>query len=132
MKTIKTSAGVRKINTDDADFVSLELRYLLQEHRSILIEKMISGGLDSYVTYKFNSRLMGKRLQQVTHKLSELKSSGIDMEMYRPILEAVLRHEHTTIGNAMFYEEIDKAISVLIAQPDLFSGEAEGRRSFLN
>jgi len=59
-------------------------------------------------------------------RLNELKKSGIDMEMYKPIFQTVQRHEYTSIGNAMFYEEIDAILKEDLMQPDLFN--YDGRR----
>ncbi len=125
MKTIKTATGIKKIQDTDVHFVSIQLRSLLQDHRAVLIDKMI-GGLESYIDYKFNKKADLKTLDRLKFRLNELKKSGIDIDTYKPIFQAVDRHEYTNIGNAMFYEEIDSIIREDLMQPDLFN--YDGRR----
>src|SRR5690349_12934181 len=103
MKTIKTATGIKKIQDTDVHFVSIQLRSLLQDHRAVLIDKMIAG-LESYLDYKFNKKADLKTLDRLKFRLNELKKSGIDIDTYKPIFQAVDRHEYTNIGNAMFYE----------------------------
>jgi hypothetical protein len=124
MKTIKTATGVKKIQDSDEQFVSIQLRSLLQDHRALLIDKMMKG-LESYIDYKFQRKPDLKMMDRLKHRLNELKKSGIDMETYKPIFQTVMKHEFTTIGNAMFYEEIDALLKEDLMQSDLFS---DGRR----
>jgi len=120
MKTIKTATGIKKIQDTDVHFVSIQLRSILQDHRATLIDKMI-GGLESYIDYKFNKRTDLKTLDRLKYRLNELKKSGIDMATYKPIFQTVEKHEFTSIGNAMFYEEIDSLLKEDLMQPDLFN-----------
>src|SRR5258708_32772492 len=122
MKTIKTATGFKKIDDQDIQFISLQLRTILQDHRSTLIDKMIGGGLDSYIVYKFERKTNPKVLQQLKDKLIDLRNSAINVEIYKPIFDTGLKHEFTTLGNAMFYEEIDKALKEDLFKPDLFNG----------
>jgi hypothetical protein len=125
MKTIKTATGIKKIQDTDEQFVSIQLRSILQDHRALLIDKMMKG-LESYIDYKFGRRTDPKTMDRLKHRLYELKKSGIDVETYKPIFQTVMKHEYTSIGNAMFYEEIDTLLKEDLAQPDLFN--YDGRR----
>lgn len=125
MKTIKTATGIKKIQDADVHFVAIQLRSLLQDHRAVLIDKMI-GGLESYIDYKFNKKLDLKTLDRLKFRLNELKKGGIDMDTYKPIFQAVERHEYTSIGNVLFYEEIDSILKEDLMQPDLFNYDGRG------
>ena len=93
---------------------------------------MIAGGLDSYISYKFNKKTNPKELQRLEDKLIDLRSSGINVEIYKPIFDTVLKHEFTTLGNAMFYEEIDKVLKEGLFMPDLFNASSEEKQVSLN
>jgi len=120
MKTIKTATGIKKIQDTDVHFVSIQLRSLLQDHRVVLIDKM-TGGLESYIDYKFNKKADLKTLDRLKFRLNELKKSGIDMDTYKSIFQTVEQHEYTNIGNVLFYEEIDAILKEDLMQPDLFN-----------
>ncbi len=125
MKTIKTASGIKKIEDGDIHFVSIQLRSLLQEHRAFLIDKM-TGGLESYIDYKFNKKADPKTMDRLKFRLNELKKSGIDLQTYQSIFQAVERHEYTAIGNALFYEEIDSVLKEDLTDTYLFN--YDGRR----
>ncbi len=132
MKTIKTASGFKKIDDQGIHFISLQLRSILQDHRSTLIDKMIAGGLDSYISYKFDKKTNLKELQKLKDKLIDLRNSGINVEIYKPIFDTVIKHEFTTLGNAMFYEEIDKVLKEGLFMPDLFNASSEEKQVSLN
>lgn len=127
MKTVKTANGLKKIEDWDINLVPVQLRTILQDHRKTLIEKLITGGLETYVDYKFNTRVNSKQVQQLKHALDQLASDGIDIDLYRPVFEAVMHSEFTALDNAVFYGEIDKIIHLNLFQPELFQ---EGRQVF--
>lgn len=124
MKTVKTILGTKKIEDGDEHLVSLQLRSLLQDHRALLIDKMLKG-LENYMDYKFRFKPDLKMMDRIKHRLNELKKSGIDFQTYEPIFQTVAKHEYTSIGNAMFYEEIDGILKEELLQSDLYS---DGRR----
>jgi hypothetical protein len=128
MKYIKTANGIKRIDEGNGTLVAFQLRAILQEHRATLIDKLISGGLETYIDYRFMSKPDTKRLQGVREKLIELRNSSIDMHFYRSISEMVDKSEFTYLDNIIFYIEIDKIIKINLAESPLFP---EGRRVFL-
>lgn len=121
MKTVKTANGVRKIEDWDQHLIPLQLRTILQEHRSTLVNKLIAGGLAAYIDYKFAIKALPKQLEQITEALEVLRHDGIDISIYGVIFEMVLRNEFTNLDNALFYMEIDKTIKAILFQPRLFN-----------
>jgi len=125
MKTVKTATGIKKITEEDDHYVSLQLRSILEEHRSLLIDKMMSRLLQ-YVDYKFNVKPDLKQLDRMKYMLTELKNSEISLQTYQPLFETVSRHEHTHIGNALFYEEIDALLKSNLTVSEVF--QRDGRK----
>ena len=127
MKTVKTVNGIKKIEDWDKGIIRVQLRTILQDHRKALIEKLILGGLEVYIDYKLGEKITHKQLQLLKLKLDELSNSGIDIEVYRPVFEAVLANDFTSLDNAIFYGEIDRLINANLFQSELFH---EGRQVF--
>jgi hypothetical protein len=121
MKTVKTVNGVKKIEDRDASLILFQLKSILKEHRMTLVDKILSGGLELYIDYKFNTRPAPELLQEVRLKLDELRKDGIDAEMYRHVFETVLKNQSTILGNTIFYNEIDGAIKEALHQPQFFN-----------
>ena len=120
MKTIRTANGVKKIEDWNANLVPIQLRSILQEHRAVLIDKLIQGGLVAYIDYKFTMKAAPKLLEQIKDTLTLLKHDGIDILVYASIFDAVLKNEFTTLDNTLFYIEIDQTIKATLFQPRLF------------
>ena len=120
MKTVKTANGVRKIEDADTSLVPLQLRSILQEHRSTLVNRMLNNGLEAYIDYKFATKADAKQLEQIKNNLDTLKSSGINSDAYAPIFSKVAEQEFTALDNAIFYNEIDRTIKETLFQPKLF------------
>ena len=120
MKTVKTANGVRKIEDADTSLVPLQLRSILQEHRTALINRMLNNGLESYIDYKFAMKADMKQLDQIKSNLDTLKNSGINSEVYASIFAKVLEQEFTALDNVVFYNEIDGTIKETLFQPRLF------------
>lgn len=109
MKTIRTAAGVRRIE-DTGDYVTLfKLREILQEHRRILINRIVSDA-NAYLDYKFQKKLAGQSLKSLLTKLADLSSSPIDLDRYESILKDFEHQQHVVLGNTLFYQEIDEII----------------------
>lgn len=121
MKTIKTANGIKKIEDWNYDLVPLQLRSILQEHRLTLINRLIQGGVASYVDYKFNKKVQSQQLTKIIEDLESLKRSGIDIDTYEPIFQDVLNREYTALTNVLFYAEIDKTIQETLQQSNLFT-----------
>ena len=119
MKTVKTAQGIKKITEEDDHYVSLQLQSILQDHRSLLIDKMMHNLLH-YIDYKFNTKPDLKQLDRIKYMLTELKNSDINFKTYQPLFETVQRHEHTHIGNALFYEEIDALLEANLSISEIF------------
>jgi hypothetical protein len=122
MKTIKTANGIKKIEDWNHHLVSIQLRTILQEHRATLIEKLISGGLETYIDYKFSMKASSTELERIKEGLDVLKHDGIEITTYGSIFLAVSENDFTTVDNALFYAEIDSRIKATLYEPRLFSG----------
>lgn len=120
MKTVKTAYGIRKIEDGETALVPLQLRSILQEHRSALINRLTNGGLEAYIDYKFAMKPDAKQVEQIKTNLDTLKNSGINSDTYAPIFLKVQEQEFTALDNVIFYDEIDKAIKETLFQPRLF------------
>lgn len=120
MKTIKTGTGLKRIEDQDPDFISLQLRVLLQEHRSNLIDALIGSGLDRYIDYKFNKQVNIPLLQQLKARLVTIKNGGINMFHYKPLLDSVMKYDFVQLSNTLFFEEIDQKLKEQMAQTELF------------
>ena len=109
MKTIKTAAGVRRIE-DTGDYVTLfKLREILSEHRRILITRIIAEP-NAYLDYKFQKRLAGQPLKSLVAKLTDLGNASIDLDKYESILKDFEHQQNVVVSNALFYQEIDEVI----------------------
>jgi hypothetical protein len=122
MKTVKTANGIKKIEDGHQQLVPIQLRTILQEHRATLIDKLLSGGLDAYIDYKFSMKASPKEMERIKDSLDVLKHDGIDILAYGSIFQAVMSHDFTTLDNSLFYAEIDQAIKVILHEPRLFNG----------
>ncbi|HEY3404433.1 MAG TPA: hypothetical protein VGK59_13685 [Ohtaekwangia sp.] len=120
MKTVKTANGVKKIEDTDGSLVPLQLRSILQEHRTVLVNRLLNGGLEAYIDYKFATKAEAKQLEQIKNNLDTLKNSGINSDVYAPIFNKVQQHEFITLENVIFYNEIDRTIKETLFQPRLF------------
>jgi len=120
MKTIKTGTGLKRIEDQDPDFISLQLRVILQEHRTHLIDALISSGLDRYIDYKFNRKVTGPALDQLKARLVAIKNGGINMLRYKPLLDSVMKYDFVQLSNSLFFEEIDTKLKERLAQTELF------------
>lgn len=121
MKTVKTANGIKKIEDWNLDLVPLQLRYILQDHRATLIDKLLHGGLVTYIDYKFAIKTTAKTQEVIKQKLNELKQSGVDVLLYHSIFELVLNNEYTALHNTLFYEEIDLVIKTNLFQNQLIN-----------
>lgn len=120
MKTIKTGTGLKRIEDQDPEFISLQLRVILQEHRTNLIDALISSGLDRYIDYKFNRKVSGTLLDQLKTRLVSIKNGGISMIRYQPLLDSVMKYDFVQLTNTLFFEEIDTKLRERLAQKELF------------
>ena len=118
MKTVKTVMGMKRIEVNSS--ISSQLRTILQEHRSVLIDKLIAGSLASYIDYKFNAKASVHQLREITNRLEELKASRIDQSAYITIFETVEQSDFTNLDNRIFYNEIDWIIQSKLFQPEFF------------
>lgn len=121
MKTVKTATGVKKIEDRDATLVPVQLKAILREHRMTLVNKLLTGGLEAYIDYRFNTKPAPAVLQDVRLRLDELRKDGIDAEIYGHVFETVLKNQSTILGNAIFYNEIDEAIREALDHPQFFN-----------
>jgi hypothetical protein len=120
MKTIKTVNGIKRIDDWDVNLIPVQLRSILHDHRKALVDKLVTGGLDLYIDYKFSTKASFQQVERIKLKLTELANSGIDLEVYQPIFDEVMENEFTKLDNARFYYEIDEIIKAVILKSDLF------------
>lgn len=118
MKTVKTVLGTKKIEEKDHQVAVLQLREILDAHRSTLITRLISD-LPTYIDYKFNRKVNSKQLEAIKEKLSFLKNSSVDMDKYGFILQSVMDHEVTYVASEPFYREIDDNIGWYLNEAQL-------------
>jgi kynurenine formamidase len=110
MKTIKTHAGVRRIDDLDNTVFLFQLRELLTDYRASLISRLIND-LTTYIDYKFHIKPDGKQLPEIKVKLYSLKISHVDLEKYHGIVKHIMANESTYLNTEPFYKEIDESIS---------------------
>ena len=123
MKTIKTSAGFLTLKDGDQYFVSIQLRSILQDHRTHLINNLMSSDLNRYIDYKFNRTANPIQLNRIKNRLTELRQRGINMIKYDSILQSVIKYDFVQLGNALFFFEIDEIIQLSFKQTELFQFE---------
>lgn len=121
MKTIKTANGIKKIAEDNVSMVSIQLRSILQEHRATLISKLITGGLNAYIDYKFSAKVSQKQMQEIKENLNTLRNSQLDIAIYKSVFLAVHDNEFTALDNIIFYSEIDQTINSSLFTPTLYT-----------
>ncbi len=124
MKTIKTAAGLLTLKDGDQYFVSLQLRSILQDHRTQLIDNLISSDLNRYIDYKFDLTANPIQLNRIKNHLIKLRQSGINMTRYDSILQYVIKYDFVQLGNALFFHEIDEIIRQSFKQTELFQFES--------
>ena len=120
MKTIKTANGIKKIEDWNVHLVPIQLRMILQEHRSALVDKLINGGLGAYIDYKFAIKAAPRLVEQIKDSLNVLKHEGVDVSAHASTFDMVFKNEFTALDNAPFYLEIDRVIKATLFQPRLF------------
>ena len=118
MKTVKTVLGTKKIEEKDYQVAILQLREILDAHRSTLITRLIAD-LPTYIDYKFNRKLNAKQLDAIKDKLSFLKNSSVDMDKYNFILQSVMDRDVTYVASEPFYKEIDDNIGWYLNESQL-------------
>jgi hypothetical protein len=126
MKTGKTASGLRTIKGEDQYFVSLQLRSILQDHRTQLISNLINSDLNRYIDYKFDRNVDPLTLSKIRNRLNDLKQSGVNMTRYENILHSVMKFDFVHLGNALFFMEIDEKIMECFKQTELFSEQTFG------
>ena len=118
MKTVRTVLGTKKVEEKDYQVALLQLREILDAHRSTLITRLIAD-LPTYIDYKFNRKVNSKQLDAIKDKLSFLKNSSVDMDKYGFILQSVMDHDITYVASEPFYKEIDDNIGWFLNESQL-------------
>lgn len=118
MKTVRTILGNKKIGEQDQHLVMIQLRDILDAHRSALINRLVAD-LPSYIDYKFKVKVNAKELEVIKDKLSYLKNSSVDMDKYKFIFDSVLSNDTTYVDAGPFYKEIDDSISIYLNDSQL-------------
>lgn len=118
MKTVKTVLGTKKIEDKDHQIAILQLREVLDAHRSTLITR-ITSDLPVYIDYKFNRKVNSKEVEAIKEKLTFLKNSSVDMDKYGFIVQHVMAHDTTYVTSEPFYKEIDDNIGWYLNESQL-------------
>ena len=118
MKRVRIANGVKRIDDTHSEATIFRLRDILNEHRSILINR-ITSDLVTYIDYRFKTKPGARQLDTVKDNLTALKNSVLDLERYDSIVDYFHQHEMTYIGNELFMQEIDENISASLNLPQL-------------
>lgn len=118
MKIIKIANGVKRVEDSDRNATLFRLRDILNEHRSVLITRLVSD-LATYIDYKFSARVDARQLESIKDNLYALKSSVIDLDRYPDIIEHFFSHQMTHIRTEPFMREIDENIATTLNLPQL-------------
>lgn len=118
MKTIRTVLGNKKIEDNDYPVALIQLREILDAHRSKLINRLLAD-LPTYIDYKFNTKVNSKQVEDLKEKLSFLKNSSVDMDKYGFIFQNAMSQETTYVATEPFYKEIDDNISGYLNESQL-------------
>ena len=126
MKTVKTSSGLRIINSDQYTVMSSQLRVILQEDRKTIIDDLIASDLNRYIDYKFNRKADAAQLNRIIMKLHELSDRSINMIRYGQVMESLEKYDFVQVGNGLFFMEIDHVILQCLSQVELFNSPSRG------
>ena len=109
IRSIRTIIGLKRIELANSSLAPLQIQDVLKEHRDAFINRLISD-LKTYVEYRFSVPASKDQLERIKDKLSELKTSSIDLSRYASIIDEVMTHELTHVKSELFYQEINIAI----------------------
>jgi hypothetical protein len=109
MKKVKIANGVKKIDDSDSNACLFKLRDVLNEHRTLLINRLVSD-LASYIDYKFRIKATAKQIDNVREALQTLKNSTFDLDKYGEIVDQFFNQDMTHVGTELFFKEIDENI----------------------
>ncbi len=126
MKTVKTSSGLRIIDSDQYTVMSNQLRSILQEDRKTIISNLIDSGLNRYIDYKFGRIVDAAQLNRIMLKLQELGERSINMIRYGQVMESLEKYDFIQVGNGLFFMEIDHIILQCLSQVELFHSPSRG------
>jgi DNA topoisomerase VI subunit B len=126
MKTVKTSSGLRIIDSDQYTVMSNQLRSILQEDRKAIINNLIDSGLNRYIDYKFGRIVDTAQLNRIILKLQELGERHINMIRYGQVMESLEKYDFIQVGNGLFFMEIDHLILQCLSQVELFHSPSRG------
>ncbi|HYG02218.1 MAG TPA: hypothetical protein VD927_07205, partial [Chryseosolibacter sp.] len=70
----------------------------------------ITSDPNAYLDYKFGKRLNAQELKPLLHRLSELANGPLDLERYDAIIKDFQHQLTVSLGNTIFYQEIDENI----------------------
>ena len=109
IRSIRTATGLKRVELANSSLAPLQIQDVLKEHREALINRLISD-LKTYIEYKFSIPISKDQLERIKDKLSELKTSNIDLSRYASIIDEVMTSELTHVKSELFYQEINIAI----------------------
>jgi hypothetical protein len=120
MKQIKTMNGIKVIDDWSMDLVPVQLQEILEEHRTVLISKLVKG-LNTYIASKFKQRPDELQLERIKENLFRLSHSKINLDNYNKILVKVLNNENVHLDSELFYIEIDSVINSQLNDNSFFN-----------
>jgi hypothetical protein len=108
MKTVKTILGTKQISSD-AVIMMEQLREALQDYRSEVVDKVLSG-LDTYVGWRFDGKATQKQLEIIKERLFALKVTALKIENYPAVIEQAIEKDLINVDGVTLYSEVDKVI----------------------
>ena len=120
MKTVKSALlGNRQLIEGNKNALELQLKQILKEHRTIIINRLISD-LPTYLDYKFQvSKPTKKQLEEIKDRLLNLKNGGLQFSAYQNLFNQLDSKALIHLTNEPFYLEIDECMSHVVSSLQL-------------
>ena len=120
MKTVKSALlGNRQLIEGNHNALEVQLKDILKEHRSIIINRLI-GDIPTYLDYKFQfSKPTKKQLEEVKEKLLSLKNGGLKLAAFQQVFNQLETKALIHLTNEPFYVEIDECVSHIVSTQQL-------------
>lgn len=109
LRNIRIATGIRKIELGNGNMAVVQIGDILKEHRDALITSLLSD-LGTYIGYHFSTPPKKDQLENIRHRLLDLKKSTISMSKYSALISETLEKETTYVRSELFYHEINEVI----------------------
>lgn len=108
-RSIRIATGVKKIELANGNMAMIQIADILKEHRDALISSLLSDP-QTYIGYQFTTPPKKDQLENIRHRLLDLKKKSISMAKYSALISEVLEKETTYVRSELFYHEINEVI----------------------